>query len=368
VLEHIPQPVLQTTFNNTPFRHFQAQKMGPGRVFFDCVVVKGTFRLESGIAPLGREQSPVTLADRYHPGRDAARSSIAEAGDLHLGKPGADVLVTGAAEAPHGKACTRWSCGVTVQEGPRPLLDHRLEATGPRTWQRGPLGGLRLSDPDATLSTPIRYELAYGGHYVRRSDPGTPDRAVVHRANPSGTGFFDPAALDTAHGSEGPRWEVPGSPVTTCNDDSPLAGFGPVARMWAARLRWAGTYDQAWETRVQRDFASGLMPDYPADFDPRFFHAAHPALIAPAPLSPESFVVLRGLVADAPELAFRLTPIRPRAEVLQGARTWRDHPAPLDTLHVDLDRRLVHAVWRIVLDPRLRTSSVILHAEEGAPS
>jgi hypothetical protein len=54
--------------------------------------------------------------------------------------------------------------------------------------------------------------------------------------------------------------------------------------------------------------------------------------------------------------------------VLQGARTWRDHPAPLDTLHVDLDRRLVHAVWRIVLDPRLRTSSVILHAEEGAPS
>jgi hypothetical protein len=190
---------------------------------------------------------------------------------------------------------------------------------------------------------------------------------LVYAPNPSGTGFFDEGALEDAPARPGPRWQLPDAPVTTINGDSPLAGFGPVARSWSSRLRFAGTYDAAWEARLIEDQLKGLVPDYPADFDARFFHAAHPALTSASPLVGDEFLSLRGFVADAPELVLRLPPLRPRVEALHGAETWKDHPAPLDTIHVDLDARRVHAVWRIVLDPRDRVSAVILHAEEGAP-
>lgn len=362
----IPDPILHTVHNETPFTHFQGQKMGFGRIFYDCVVVKGTFRLEAGIAPIADEQAPIVLADEYHDATDATRSSIARAGELHLAKPGVDVLITGTAEAPLGRPTERWLCQVIVQDGARPVLEHGLEATGPRRWTKRMLGGLRLSEPEPTLGTPIRYELAYGGYF---KNPKADEPAfVVHKPNPCGTGFFDEGALDRAEGTAGPQWELPGSPVAKNNEDSPLAGFGPVARMWASRLKWAGTYDDAWEKRVREDDAKGLVPDYPADFDPRFFHSAHPALIAPTRLSQDVSLRLRGLLADAPDLTLRLQAVRPRARALHRPGIWKDHPMPLDTLHVDLDARRVHAVWRLVLDPREDLGAVMLEAEEGAAS
>lgn len=364
----IPEPVLQTVHNETPFRHFHAQKMAPGRVFCDCVVVKGSFRLEAGVAPLADEAAPIVFSDRYHEGRDAAGSSVAEAGDLHLAKPGTDVIVTGTAQAPRGRAAARWPCQVVLQEGTTRLLEHAVTATGPRRWTRRALGGLALGEPDPTLDTPIRYELAYGGRYAERDGADRRPRWVAHRENPSGTGFFDPDRLADADGADGPRWELPSHPVASSNTDSPLAGFGPVARMWSARARFAGTYDAAWEARLRPDQARGLVPDYPADFDPTFFHAAHPKLVHPRPLSSEAFLVLRGLVADAPELPVRLADVRPRIEGLTPAGAWRPLQAPLDTLHVDLDARRVHAVWRLVLHPEDGVGAVAIHAEEGVRS
>ena len=44
------------------------------------------------------------------------------------------------------------------------------------------------------------------------------------------------------------------------------AGFGPIARHWEPRVRWAGTYDKRWQ-RTRKP----LLPD---DFDDRFHQCA----------------------------------------------------------------------------------------------
>jgi hypothetical protein len=139
--------------------------------------------------------------------------------------------------------------------------------------------------------------------------------------------------------------------------------------MWEARLRFAGTYDAAWEAQLREDAARGLLPDYPADLDARFFQCAHPALCSARPLGGDEVFSLRGLSAETPELTFQLPPIRLHAEALGHTFGQRDLPAPqLDLVHVDLDAGRVHATFRLQLHPREEVAVVVLRAhEEKAP-
>ena len=122
----IPPPTLRDVSNFTPFREFRCQKMGKGRIFFDCVVLKGSFDLTPGVLPFSEKPAPIDMSDSYADRHDASRSSIARAGDLHAPKPGTDVIVTGSVRPPGGRPATRWSCEVLVHDGKLPLLDHRL--------------------------------------------------------------------------------------------------------------------------------------------------------------------------------------------------------------------------------------------------
>src|SRR5262245_55208654 len=71
-----------------------------------------------------------------------------------------------------------------------------------------------------TLEVPIRYELAYGGAYQEAApkqdeDGGAAEPTwIVYRPNPSGTGFFDERALDTAVEYRAPQWQPHAHPVT----------------------------------------------------------------------------------------------------------------------------------------------------------
>jgi len=355
--------MLRIVRNETPFSHFDGQKAGPGRALYDCLVVKASFVLDAGVLELAERNAPIVLADRYWAGRPAARSSIREPGEHHLAKPGTDVVVLGSARSPRGKPRPSWTCRVAVRRGPATIVDHSVVATGPRRFKAGMFGKLRATEPEPTVETPIRYELAYGGSFV---DPATTDqpkpRYLVHRENPAGLGFVDPNAPPPDDGHHAPRWELPGEPVETINQSRGLAGFGPVARMWAARARFAGTYDEAWKRRQIADQELGLTPDYPGDFDPRFFHVAHPAMTTPSPLVGGETVYLGGFLADAPELVFRLPPLRPEAELLQGVDLWNRRPFVLDKLQIDLDHQRVDLVWRLQLAPGERAIAAFIHA------
>ncbi|MEZ4296731.1 MAG: DUF2169 domain-containing protein [Polyangiaceae bacterium] len=351
--------------NLTRFPHFHCQKMGAGRRFFDTLVLKGTFDLRPGLLCPSEEQAPIVLADRYHEPGNASRSSLSHAGEVVLRKPTTDILVTGSARSPGGRARTEWECSVSVERRSAVLLRHAATATGPRSFVHRALRGWTVSDPEPAVEVPIRYELSYGGSYREaRSPPGTP-RFVVHRPNPSGTGLFDEDALDRSRAYPAPRWQDRAQPVTQINTDSPLVGFGPVARMWTARLRHAGTYDHAWEQRMRADAERGLVPDYPADFDPRFFQCAHPALVTREPLQGDERLWLTGLLPDAGPVGLALPGFCPRARLLAPGRPWEERPLALDTVHIDLDASRVHLCFRITLEDREDIRAAVVVAETG---
>ncbi|MBL9027577.1 MAG: DUF2169 domain-containing protein [Myxococcales bacterium] len=359
--ERLPDPTLQMMRDHTPLSHFVCQKMGPGRVFHDVVVWRGTFTLEPKPV-IASEQRPVVLADELHEGTVPEASSLREVGDLHLPKPGADIIVTGTARPFRERPERRWRCAVEVARGSELLARLELDATGPRRWEARSLGGIRPSEPEPTVGVPIRYELAYGGRFRDpASDPRAP-RFLRWAENPSGTGFAPDAAAIA--GRPAPQWEHPGQPVSSADPGGPLCGFGPVARHWRSRSRFGGTADAAWERKLREDVSQGLVPDYPADFDARFFHCAHPALRLPAPLAGGETVTLLGMLPDAARFSFEVPSSHPRVEVLAESGPWQALSPSLDLVHVDLDARRVCLVWRLALRPERGVLAAIADLEE----
>jgi hypothetical protein len=358
----IPAPRLALVKNLTPFVHFQCQKMAVGRRFHDTVVVKGTFVLAPDTLAIAGEQAPIVFADESWNAAGAARSSLKRAGEVVLAKPGTDVLVTGTARSPAGRALTEWDCAVVVRGPHGTLLSHTLQVTGPRSWVHRALRGWTLTDPEPAVSVPIRYELAYGGsHLDPKSAPADP-RWIVHEPNPSGSGAFEDA-LDRGRAHAAPQWQLRSQPVSAMGREVPAAGFGPVARMWSSRRKYAGTYDQAWEERLHEDAANGLVADYPADFDNTFFQCAGPGLFTREPLRGDEHVGLAGLTGGANDLVLRLPGLKLGASLLAGTGQWQESQMALDTVHFDLDAARVHLCWRLSLDPERDVRAAVIVAE-----
>jgi hypothetical protein len=358
--ERLPEPTLQMMHNHTPFPHFVCQKMGPGRVFHDVVVWRGTFSLNAKPV-LIENQRPIVLADELHSGASPEASSLREIGDLHLPKPGADVVITGTARTYRERPEVRWRCSVEVANGSNSLARHDLDAIGPRGWVANSLGGLRPSEPEPTVGVPIRYELSYGGRFRDPASDDSAPRFLRWAENPSGTGFAPKDVLMA--GRPAPQWESPSEPVSSADLGGPLSGFGPVARHWLSRSRFVGTCDPAWQSRLREEAARGLVADYPADFDARFFHSAHPALRLAHPLSGGESVTLFGLLPDAPSFTFEVPSCRPHVEVLAESGPWRVVSPRLDLLHVDLDARCICLVWRLALRPEQGVLAAIADLE-----
>lgn len=349
----IPEPRLQTVINYTPFVHFQADKMAVGRKLFDTVVLKGTFKLAPGKLVLADKQLDIVFADEPYEPEHADRSSLRRAGDVILTKTTTDVIVTGTARAPSAEPIRSWEAGVRVTKQGETKIDYRARALGPRHFRHGEKGWA-LTEPEPALGVPIRYDLAYGGAY-----PAPPPKAggeegwlpwVVYKPNPSGTGFVDEGALHPSEVVPGPQWEPCGQPVTKLNQEVPLAGFGPVARPWESRLKYAGTYDDAWMKRTREEIAQGLPADYAADFDPRFFQCAHPELIAPEYFMGDEEITLTGLMPGPEPFSFQLPGLMVVANLRDGEDNGFLEVLRLDTVVIDLDEKLVSLSFRLSLD------------------
>lgn len=351
-IPQIPKPRLQTVRNLTPFASFQCDKMGPGRKFFDVVVVKGTFELRSGVLRLAERQEPVLLADEYWDPKRAEHSSLRRAGEALLVKPSTDLIVTGAARTPTGRPERTWDAGIIAKGRTGIVLDYSVQVTGPRYWQYRNLLGWVLADPQPTCEVSVRYELAYGGAYLgpqHGKQEGRDCQWLVHDPNPSGCGFYNQKALDNQARYQAPQWQLRSQPVTSMNREVPVSGFGPVPRPWSSRYQYAGTYDEAWELKARSDVQSGMPADYPEDFDLRFFQCAHPALITTTYLHGDEHILLSGLVAGRPQFVTRLPAFYLLVSLLDGRGRWREQIMPLDTVTIDLDLECVHLCWRVSL-------------------
>ncbi len=362
----IPEPRLRAIQNATPFEVLQCDKMGVGRKFYDTVVVKGAFDLAPGVLKLAPSPSPIVLADEYWDAGAPERSSVKRAGDALLGKPGTDVIITGTVRSPAGRPLPVWDVAVVVKDGRRSVIEHGAQVTGPREWRYSSIRGWVLTDPEPTHEVPIRYELAYGGAHLdpKAANGSKEPRWIVHRPNPSGTGFFDERAMSTGAAYRAPQWQSHLHPVTAINREVPLAGLGPIARSWSSRLKYAGTYDDAWLSATRAAAVEGLPADYAADFDPRFFQCAHPSLVAREHLRGDEHVALSGMVAEREHLVAQLPGVSVRAQFVDDRGRRAEEPVPLDTVHVDLDAATVHLTWRLVLDQARGITDLVLYMME----
>ncbi|NML24757.1 DUF2169 family type VI secretion system accessory protein [Zoogloea dura] len=311
--------------NTTPYPATLAVFPSPGGVECAYAAVKVSYDLSTGVPQVAASQAMFLASDVYW--GDPASSSLRAAADLTLLKPSTDVLLLGRAVAPAGPV---QSMEVALRVG---TLSRRLRVFGERVWQREG-EGWRPSAPKPFERLPLRWELAFGGQ--SRAHPDHPPEAELR--NPVGRGFVaswdtDPAGLPL------PCIEDPEALLRHPHERPEPAGMAPVAAAWLGRARHAGTYDAAWQ--------KSRAPYLPLDFDPRFFHVAPPALIAPQRLVGGESVELDGMTGGG-RVGFTL----PRPDLHLAFDFAGRHIAAeplLDTVLIEPDMARLQMVWRAEL-------------------
>ncbi|MGE0797079.1 MAG: DUF2169 domain-containing protein [Lautropia sp.] len=289
------------------------------------VVVKGTFALPARGGPirLHPEQSPLVVADTFT-GEPGFSAPIAEA-DFAPGKPRCDVLLTGSAHAPGGRATDRVPVELSVGRWSK-----RFAVVGDRHWTR--IGAeLEPSRAQPFTRKPISYDVAYGG-----SSAGDDGDAFAYPSNPVGAGYR-PAGGATPRSAALPNTEELDAPVRKPDGSYRPMAFGPIGRGWQPRAAFAGTYDARWRDET--------FPFLPEDFDSRYFQAA-PADqqidVGEQPLP----IRLVNLTPDGLR-EFELPSFRSTITIETRTGTREAHEARLDTMAFEPDRERFSLVWRL---------------------
>lgn len=206
-----------------------------------------------------------------------------QAGEVVLTKPTTDVVLSGRAHAPEGEAATDWWTEVGVR-GRDFGIAQGAHVLGPNRWRFAGRHGWVLERPEAVTQVPIRYDLAFGGAYraqrARAAEEEGVSEWVTWEQNPYGSGFLDEDNLDDERQYAAPQW-LPDESCVGRTRDVGLAGYGPVARPWPTRLKYAGTYDEEWLEKARKSIRSGRLrarlrsPLLPMR-SPRADHAASP--------------------------------------------------------------------------------------------
>ncbi len=303
--------------NRTPFKASIA--VLPDRAGIDTlyVVVKGTATLRPHLS-LASEQVPVTIADEYY--GDPALSSLRAVSDMHIGKPGTDVVMVGSAWAPGKRPVTGMQVSLSVADRRK-----TIQVMGNRVWRNG-----RPSDPEPFVSIPLVWERAFGG-WCRRGD-----EVLAEERNPVGCGFAGGRSTDDMQDLPVPNLEDPATPIQQIGETPAPACLAPIAPSWLPRRAYAGTYDEAW----QRSRA----PYLPEDFDPRYFQCAAPGFVFERYLQGGEQVEVSGVMADGP-LAFAVPQMR-LAVVVTVAGAAEEPPVNLETIWIEPDANRLCLTWR----------------------
>lgn len=307
--------------NQTPF--YAVLSVLPDREAIDTlyVILKATLDLRPRLALAG-EQLPVTLADEYW--GDPTDSSLKAVSEIHIGKPGTDVLLSGRAWAAQGQAVRESLVRVTVAERQK-----FVRVLGDRVWRTDGTP----SAPEPFEAMPLVWERAFGG--IHRLG----ERTLAEERNPIGVGFAGRRSAGELAGQPVPNLEHPGEPLERQGENPTPACFAPSAPHWLPRRRFAGTYDQTWQRR--------RAPYLPADFDPRFLNCAAPELTFDRYLSGGEPVEVLGATPDGP-IAFVVPAANLRVDVKVAGRI--EHPAAnLETLLIEPDENRVSFTWRAAL-------------------
>ena len=292
------------------------------------VMVKVTYSLpptgqEAQLAP---KQVPLIEADQFA-GEPGLSAPLYETDYAHR-KPACDVLLVGSAYAPAGRRVTRMQVGMKVGR-----VVKQFAVVGARVWRKGVIG-ITASEPQPFELLPITYDCAFGGTDRTQAERGRTDTFL---ANPVGKGYW--RHTDRIDGQLLPNTEQIDRPVEKHDGDYLPMAFSPIGRNWLPRMKFAGTYDQAW--------IENTAPLWPDDFEERYFQAAPPDQTMPYPKGGEE-VVLRNLSPDG-ERAFRLPDRRVPMTFIPHKGRDANREASLDTIVLEPDQQRFPLTWRVSL-------------------
>jgi hypothetical protein len=283
--------------------------------------VKATLSLRPKLA-LAPVQLPVDLADEYH--ADPTDSSLKQVSELHIGKPGTDILLLGHAWAPEQHPVAEAWVRVAVAERQK-----TVRVCGDRSWTRDGVP----SAPEPFEAMPLVWERAFGGSHRLA------DGVLAEERNPVGVGFAGKRGAAELLGHPVPNLEDPTSPLQQLGQVCTPACFAPSAPHWLPRRAFAGTYDERWQrTRA---------PYLPSDFDPRFLSSAATELTFDRYLQGNEPVEVRGATPDGP-ISFTLPVAHLDVEV-RIAGSIEHPPVSLETVRIEPDENRLCLTWRAAL-------------------
>lgn len=202
--------------------------------------------------------------------------------DIGMPKPCAEVLVGGyaASAEPVQRLLLEWAIGP---------VHKRLLVTGDRYWQAH-RSGYMPTEPKPFQAMPLTPARSFGG--------------AGHPTNPDGIGHLAEQLILKGQVVSLPNIEEAEAAIGAIGDQPRPASFGPFAVESPTRLKYAGTYDQAW--------LKTLAPGLASDVDPRLFLFAPEDQRLDAYLEPGEPYRLRHFSADAPIIQGSVPPFRAR--------------------------------------------------------
>lgn len=288
-----------------------------------------------------RPLPPEPIYDSSQPFRRESGASVIDSlrcdDDLAPFKPRCDVVFDACAHAPGGKPVSELGVGFLVGDCAK-----ALRVLGARRWHRA-LTGYVLGKPESFDMLPLHYGLAHGGTRSYVDEHGN-TLYESFRANPEGRGWAGKMTRNQLHDAPAAQIEALDDPIRDPGRAHRVAGLGAIPRHWPARLQYAGTMDERWRREV--------FPFLPEDFDERFHQAAPEDQQIEFPRGGER-VRLINLLADQPELEFRLPSLEMPVRVLRRDFSAEHVQAHADTLFFETEERRFSVVWRTQL-PVLR--------------
>jgi hypothetical protein len=311
--------------NHSPYTAGMAVDMDRDGADTLVLIVKATFDImPDGDLKLSSEQRAIEWADVY--AGEPGASSVLYESDATWGRTGTDIALIGHAY-PNRAGDRQVDVGLRVGQ-----LEKRARVFGDRHWQKT-FGFPEMSTPEPFDRIPLVWERSFGGVDLTPADP------KHHRQeprNPVGRGFRAKKSQIDLDGMPLPNVEDPRHLILDPGDHPPPIGFGFVAKSWAPRIGFVGTYDDAWQKS-----RAPLLPD---DYDPRFTVAASEGLWAPNGLHGGEVVDLVQLTPSG-RLQFAL----PMVNVL-GSYMARVPPSNLDmrlvVAFIDTDRMTLTLLWQ----------------------
>jgi uncharacterized protein YjbI with pentapeptide repeats len=228
--------------------------------------------------------------------------------DQGMPKPQGELLVAGHAKAPNGIPVR----GMMLEVALGALRKH-VAVFGDRYWTPG-ASGFIFTEPQPFTEMQIDLRRMFGG--------------TDHPQNTLGTGYQSTRLLDAQQVAALPNFEDPRRLIRTIDETPPPVGLGPIDPLGRDRIKYAGTYDKAWQETI--------APHLPLDADPRIHCMAPEDQRISGFFAGDEPLLVKGMTPEEGGYGGRLPGLRARAFVMRTSA-----PAGFFELDMKLDTVLL---------------------------